>query len=277
MKVWKLLLIVGLIGFIPTFSHCQTISFQGVLQRGGEPLPDGQYLITFRIYDQSEGGDPLWTESQSVTTTRGLYQVRLGSVEQLQPALDFTKPYWISVQLPDEVEMGRLPIQYGPYCFNTLNLGGKPAESFQTPVIRQQFSYVDEIDVGTDWQEITSVTIMADSASTLSCEARWRKGQDRIADGMQLNLADQDGNVIDNGEGSFNNPYAMENTNQTFWTFSVDPGTYIVVLFGVALSNTTFQHPMLSVTCIPDQPDDQRNLQAIKFHQSDFPQIFNKR
>lgn len=249
---WWLLLIFGMM--LPTVSISQTISFQGVLNRDGEPLPDAIYIFTFRIYDHADGGNPLWTERQAIRTTNGIYSVKLGAVEPLRPALDFIEQYWISVQLPREAEMDRLPIQYGPYCFYSLDaglLGGVPASSFQSPPIRHNFEFVELADVTTDWAEVARVSITADSMSILHCEAHWADS-DRVGTGMQIMIG-QDGGVVDMGAGSFNNPIAAEIPNQTVWDSQVEPGSYDIMLLGIGTADVALHNILLSVTCIPLQ------------------------
>ena len=59
------------------------INFQGKLtDDAGVPL-DGTYHMTFTIYDAPTVGTPLWTESQDVLVTDGIYNVKLGSVNTL--------------------------------------------------------------------------------------------------------------------------------------------------------------------------------------------------
>ena len=55
------------------------MNFQGVLRDGtGDPVADGSYFATFRIYDVPTAGSALWADTQTVTTTDGLFQVTLG-------------------------------------------------------------------------------------------------------------------------------------------------------------------------------------------------------
>ncbi len=45
----------------------ETMSYEGVLlDSEGIPVADGDYDITFRVYDVAEGGSALWIETQSV-------------------------------------------------------------------------------------------------------------------------------------------------------------------------------------------------------------------
>ena len=49
------------------------MSFQGRLDdASGVPLPNGDYSVTFRLYDEPEIGILLWNETQTVTTSNGI-------------------------------------------------------------------------------------------------------------------------------------------------------------------------------------------------------------
>jgi hypothetical protein len=65
----------------------QVIHFQGLLTSpDGGPLRTDTYDINFSIWDQESGGvDPVWSETQVVEVTEGLFDVFLGSVNALSP------------------------------------------------------------------------------------------------------------------------------------------------------------------------------------------------
>jgi len=67
----------------------ETISYQGVLRDDdGNPVPDGAYSVTFRLYDVATHGTALWTETQSISVSGGILNAHLGSVVPLT-SLDF--------------------------------------------------------------------------------------------------------------------------------------------------------------------------------------------
>ena len=68
------------------------INYQGRLTNaGGTAVPDGSYSIVFTIYDTPSGGTGKWTETQSVTTSGGLFAVQLGTVNAI---VDTVFNYW---------------------------------------------------------------------------------------------------------------------------------------------------------------------------------------
>src|SRR3974377_416679 len=58
----------------------RTVKFAGVLKDAEGKPRSGSLSITFSIYSDPEGGDPLWRETQKVAVADdGTYQVLLGS------------------------------------------------------------------------------------------------------------------------------------------------------------------------------------------------------
>jgi len=83
----------------------EVMSYQGVLRDGsGNPVPDGGYDVSFRIYDVETGGTPLWTETQTLTATGGIIYAHLGSVTTLT-TLEFDVPYWLGISVEGGAEL----------------------------------------------------------------------------------------------------------------------------------------------------------------------------
>ncbi|AFH50883.1 Hypothetical protein IALB_3180 [Ignavibacterium album JCM 16511] len=59
----------------------QTINFQGVLKdASGNIVSNGDYNVTFKIYNAETGGTELWTETKLVNVVDGIFSTQLGSV-----------------------------------------------------------------------------------------------------------------------------------------------------------------------------------------------------
>jgi hypothetical protein len=59
----------------------QMLSYQGKLTDTlGQPVPNNDYSVMFKLYTVPSGGSPFWNETQSVKTRAGLFSVLLGSV-----------------------------------------------------------------------------------------------------------------------------------------------------------------------------------------------------
>ena len=93
------------------------MSYQGVLRDGsGNPVPDGSYNVTFRIYDVDTGGTALWSEGQPLTATGGIINAYLGSVIPLD-TLAFDVPYWLAIAIEYGPELTpRTPLTTVPYA-----------------------------------------------------------------------------------------------------------------------------------------------------------------
>jgi hypothetical protein len=81
-----------------------TINYQGFLTDSVGASVNGTVSITFALYTTSTGGTALWTESQNVAVSGGIYSVILGSVSPLNP-LAFDVPYWLGVRVGSDAEM----------------------------------------------------------------------------------------------------------------------------------------------------------------------------
>lgn len=92
-----------------------TINFQGVLKdASGNVVANGDYNLTFRIYDTESGGTALWTETKLITVTDGIFSTQLGSVNPIN--LPFDVAYWVSVAVGSDPEMSpRTPFNSVPY------------------------------------------------------------------------------------------------------------------------------------------------------------------
>ncbi len=94
------------------------ISYQGRLtDRDGIPL-EGLYDITFRLYTVSTDGIPIWEETHNdVEVTNGLYNVILASETPFPPTVDFTRQYWLGVQVEGGEEFSpRYQLGATPYA-----------------------------------------------------------------------------------------------------------------------------------------------------------------
>ncbi len=92
------------------------IGFQGRLIDGSAvtklttesgALISGTKSMTFRLFNDSDcssdpGNTVLWTETQNVTVTDGLFNVALGDFNALDPQ-DFAQPLWLEIEIEGEV------------------------------------------------------------------------------------------------------------------------------------------------------------------------------
>ena len=93
-----------------------TIGYQSVLtDASGNPVADGSQDITFKIYNVSTGGTALWTETQTVTTTNGVFSAVLGSVSALT-GVSFSQSLWLGIAVGGGAELSpRIELTGTPY------------------------------------------------------------------------------------------------------------------------------------------------------------------
>ncbi|HUU44106.1 MAG TPA: hypothetical protein VM118_00100 [Acidobacteriota bacterium] len=112
------------------------MSFQGRLDdASGVPLPNGDYSVTFRLYDEPEIGILLWNETQTVTTSNGIFAVLLGVIDTVPSGFFFLDSLYLEVQ-PDGFDpvLPRTRLTMVPYAWHARDadlVGGTPAADLE--------------------------------------------------------------------------------------------------------------------------------------------------
>ncbi len=122
----------GAVSTVPTL-----VNFSGtVTDVSGRPL-SGVHGVTFFLYKESEGGAPLWMETQNVQSdSRGHYSVMLGSTTTLGLPKDLFasgEARWLAVQIEGQAEQPRVLLLSVPYALKAADaetIGGLPASAF---------------------------------------------------------------------------------------------------------------------------------------------------
>lgn len=101
------------------------LSIQGFLKDGnGKAVDNGNYELTFKIYDVATGGTALWTESRpTVKVFGGVYSVNLGEVTSLD-LLPFDKPYFVGITVANTEFTPRIELTYAPYALSVAGISG---------------------------------------------------------------------------------------------------------------------------------------------------------
>jgi len=100
----------------------QTINYQGVLKdASGNIVSNGDYNLSFKIYDSETGGTPLWTETKLINIVDGIFSTQLGSVTPL--TLSFDNAYWLGVTVGSGSELTpRIAFTSVPYSRMSLTI-----------------------------------------------------------------------------------------------------------------------------------------------------------
>jgi hypothetical protein len=93
------------------------MSYQGLLRDGvGDPVPDGAYDVTFRLYDVEVGGTVLWEETQTVTVADGVFNAKLGKTVPFSDGV-FDDPTWLGISVGADPELTpRVEMATAPYA-----------------------------------------------------------------------------------------------------------------------------------------------------------------
>jgi hypothetical protein len=113
------------------------VNYGGVLtDLNGKPL-SGVVGVTFLLYQDQQGGAPLWMETQNVQPdSRGHYTVMLGSTSSTGLPSDIFvagEAHWLGVQVQGQEEQPRVLLVSAPYALkagDAQTLGGLPASAF---------------------------------------------------------------------------------------------------------------------------------------------------
>jgi hypothetical protein len=114
------------------------VRFSGTLADVKDKGPASVIGVTFCLYKDSQGGAPLWMETQNVQPDKnGRYTVMLGSTtsQGLPPDLFVSgEARWLGVQVQGQAEQPRTMLMSVPYALKAADaetLGGKPLSAFQ--------------------------------------------------------------------------------------------------------------------------------------------------
>jgi hypothetical protein len=123
-RILTLVIAISVILAAPTAAQVPpVISYQGVLTDGGGVASDGMYSMVFALYDVAGGGTALWSETQSVTVSKGIFNVVLGSVTPID--LEFNEGYWLGIAVEGEAELSpRIPLAAAAYSFSSMGVYG---------------------------------------------------------------------------------------------------------------------------------------------------------
>ncbi len=96
-----------------------TISVQGILKdANGASVPDGNYAVIFRLFNQETGGSPVWQEEATVEVIGGIYTHYLGEVTPLNAA-NFANVLYMGLKVGNYELNPRTKMTHAPYTFSS--------------------------------------------------------------------------------------------------------------------------------------------------------------
>lgn len=115
------------------------INYQGRLtDAAGNPVPDGNYTIHFRLYDVSSGGTPLSTDTDTVSVSNGLFNAHLEFDPGSYGGYFNGQALWLGIEVGTDGEMTpRQLIRPVPYALS-LRPGAEIKGETDEPVIKGQ-------------------------------------------------------------------------------------------------------------------------------------------
>jgi len=127
------------------------LNYQGVLRdAAGDIVPDGNFSVTFRIWDGETGGTALWQEARLLTLQDGLFTVLLGSIVPIPDTLFKSSDRWIGLQVGLDTEMTpRQRLVTVPFAWQALNANTADTASAAKTVDTSGYSaYADLLSEG---------------------------------------------------------------------------------------------------------------------------------
>ncbi|MEW5924641.1 MAG: hypothetical protein AB1746_11700 [Candidatus Zixiibacteriota bacterium] len=167
-------LIMLVISSISMSSTPQLINYQGrLLDEAGLPVPDGNYNISFKIYDALTGGIQKWAETQSgVPVTDGLFSIVMGSSEPLSDTVFDGEDRYLEISFDGQALSPRIQFTSVGYAHRISTVDGASAGKLSGTLVLSPTDYLGEGNAITIVNEndapVLAVTIDPLGSSTLS-------------------------------------------------------------------------------------------------------------
>jgi len=177
------IIIIGialLIYILPLPAHAtipHTINYQGYLTDPQGTAIDGSVSIVFSIYSQVSGGTALWTETQTLTVTDGVFSVNIGDKTSI--TLPFDTQYYLGITVGSDNEMTpRQALSSVGYAYRA-----KEADSVKDNAITTQVIANDAVTTDKVADDAISGDKIATATVTSTNIANGAVGASQIGDG----------------------------------------------------------------------------------------------
>lgn len=98
-------------------SQAATLPYQGLATDAkGNPKADASYRVDFALYPSTNGVTPLWSESQQLSTRKGLFSTMLGSETVIPDSLFKGSPLYLGVRFDGGSEGARALVGTTPWA-----------------------------------------------------------------------------------------------------------------------------------------------------------------
>jgi len=111
--------------FLSVSSFAQSspvISYQGTLEQNGSLAPDGKYEIVVTLYSNSQGTEPIWSDTYISEVHNGIFNVQLGSRKKLPDSKTLDGQLWLGAKINGETELKPLTnLSASPLALNVID------------------------------------------------------------------------------------------------------------------------------------------------------------
>lgn len=126
------------------------ISYQGVLKdASGVIVANGDYTLTFKLYETESSGTDIWKETKLITVLEGIVTTKLGSINPI--VLPFDKTYWLGTTIGTDSELNpRTKLGTVPYSYMSMNVmnGSINADNINSgQIVKSLNSLKDDINL----------------------------------------------------------------------------------------------------------------------------------
>ena len=224
-KVLSLTVVLLLVVAVSAWAQIpKLINYQAKLTDADGVALNGDYDITFRIYDGETGGTPLWTENHpTVTVTNGLFDVQLGTTEDLD--LSFADTYWVEIEIEGTTLSPREMLSTVPYAFRALvaeSAGGVQDVGVEMTDLTD-FHYITSTDAHGAFDELdeqihTNTGNIADNAADIATNAADIADLDARVTTNEGNIAANAADIATNAANIANNADDIDNLQSAVGT-----------------------------------------------------------
>ena len=187
------------------------LSVQGTVQNfDGTAVDNGEYDITFKLYETDAGGTAIWETTETVNVVGGVYSVLLGENTPLD--IPFNTTYHLGITLPGGPElMPRAQLTSSPYALsvvgqdNTFPSTGPVGVGTTTPGAGQQLHVVGNTKLEGNLEvtgTVTGIEVDFENITTNIITSKSISANQNISAGGNIST---DGNISADGNITANN------------------------------------------------------------------------